>query len=169
MSRRRGLVFALALLASGLHASCTRGLDDVGRNPRLFVHSETDVGEWVGLEGHWSSATGRYSVELPRVNSVDIDCWHRRMICVEHLSKLVQPADDRRGFLKRPMLFAEGNEYKIVEWSQSSLVARFEPRAADIEIRVSFSEKVAERTFRETTARGAAGAATGEALHWMLE
>jgi len=158
-----------ALVTFALHGACTRPLDDVGRNPRLFTRAEVDAGEWLGLEGHWRSPTDRYSVELPRINSVAVDCWRKRMVCVEHLAKLIQPADDDGGLVRRPTLFAFGNEYRIVEWSDSHLVARYEPRAVDIEIRVSFPDQVVERSFRETTSRGAPGAATSEVFHWLLE
>jgi len=166
-ARRASVTLALCCLILTLSSGCNRPLNEVRRNPRLFTHAKTDSGEWLGLEGHWRSPSDRYSIELPRINSVAVDCLRKRMVCVEHLAKLIQPGEDG-GLVTHPTLFAFGNEYRIVEWSDSTLIARYEPRAADIELRVSFADKTAERTYRETSARGATGI-SAEVRQWILE
>jgi hypothetical protein len=166
-ARRASVALAFGFLILTLISGCNRPLTEVRRNPRLFTHAQTDAGEWLGLEGHWWSPSDRYSIELPRINSVAVNCWRKRMVCVEHLAKLIEPGE-LGGLVAHPTLFAFGNEYRIVEWSDSTLIARFEPRAANIELRVSFADKTAERTYRETSARGATGISP-EARQWILE
>jgi hypothetical protein len=60
-------------------------------------------------------------------------------------------------------------EFRILEWSESLVVARAEPRAADIELRISLIDRAAERTLRETGARGAQGSHFGKIEHWILD
>jgi len=60
-------------------------------------------------------------------------------------------------------------EFRVLEWPQNSIVARAQPRAADVDLRISLVDKTAERTSRETAARGAKGANPTGVHLWRLE
>jgi hypothetical protein len=60
-------------------------------------------------------------------------------------------------------------EFRVLEWSQTKIVARAEPRVADIDIRISLIDHSAERTSRETEVRGAIGADPLSIEQWILE
>jgi hypothetical protein len=59
-------------------------------------------------------------------------------------------------------------EYEVVSWSPSQVVAIAKPRAADLELRISVEHESAERTYRETEARGAKGASPIP-VRWVLK
>jgi hypothetical protein len=60
-------------------------------------------------------------------------------------------------------------EFHVVDWSHDVIVARAESRAADIDLRISLVDRTAERTSRETAARGASQAKAEELHVWRLE
>ena len=141
--------------------------DEVRTNPRLFQLK--DSGATVIIEGTWRITTGAPSLEVPRANSVRLECHRTTKRCTEHIAKLIRPLDDSSGFVKESTLLLMNEEFRVVEWSQNVIVARAVPRAADVELRVSLVDRTAERTSRETSARGAHGA-NPAALHvWRLE
>lgn len=76
--------------------------------------------------------------------------------------------EDVRGEGYGNVLMVSTHEYEIVEWSRTVVVAVERPRAADIELRVSLEHKTAERTVRETGARGATGASPVP-KRWVLQ
>jgi hypothetical protein len=141
--------------------------EEVRTNPKLFQVAQS--GEVVIIEGTWRNVTGGPSVEVPRANSVRLECRRSLMTCIEHIAKLIQPSDDSSGFVKQPTLFVMKEEFRVLEWSQTALVARAQPRAADMDLRISLVDRTAQRTSRETAARGAEGA-NPTAIHlWRLE
>jgi hypothetical protein len=73
------------------------------------------------------------------------------------------------GVLKnRIWLFPKKLRDHALEWSATGIVARAEPGAADIDLRISFVDQHIERTSRETAARGATGVDTSHVEHWVL-
>lgn len=155
------IALAMALMVSQLT------VQDVARNPHGFQLSES--GDYLSATGRWASSTDRPSIEVPRVNSVALECWKERGLCMEYLAKLIQPADDVSGSVDRPTLFSFGNEYRIVEWSASTITARYTPRAADVEIRISLVDETVERSSQETAACSAEGGEPSNVAHWVLE
>jgi len=140
---------------------------EVRTNPKLFRFE--DSGGLVVIEGTWRVATGAPSVEVPRTNSVRVECHRARKKCTEHIAKLIRASDDSSGFVKQSTLLLMKEEFRVVEWSQDVTVARAEPRAADVELRISLVDRTAERTSRETSARRAAGAKPAAIHVWRLE
>jgi hypothetical protein len=140
---------------------------EVLTNLKLF--EVTQSGDLVVIEGTWRNVTGGPSVVIPRANSVRIECHRSRRTCIEHIAKLIQPSDDSLGFVKQPNLFVKKQEFRVLEWSQNAIVAREQLRAADVDLRISLGDKTAERTFRETAARGARGANPDAIYLWRLE
>lgn len=158
------------LVAAFLGASAAAGplqAEEVRTNAKLF--RVEDSGVLVVIEGTWRATTAAPSVEVPRTNSVRAECHRTSRKCVEHIAKLIRPSEDSSGFVKEPTLLLMKEEFVVVEWSEDVIVARAKPRAADVELRISLKNRTAERTSRETSARGATGADPA-ALHvWRLE
>jgi hypothetical protein len=148
-------------------ASCGLGEGDIKSDLKRLDLS--DSGEQLVLQGKWRNVTGRPSVTVPRVNSVRIECDKGSLICTEYIAKLIQKSDDPSSVVDKRYLFLMKEGFRILEWSDSAIVARAEPRAADIELRISLKDDAAERTSRETEARGAAGANPSEVEHWVLD
>jgi hypothetical protein len=141
--------------------------EEVRTNPKLFQVAQS--GEIVIIEGTWRIATGGPSVEVPNANSVRVECHRSLRTCIEHIAKLIQPSDDASGLVKQPTLFVIKEEFRVLEWSQKAIIARAQPRAADIDLRISLVDRTAQRTSRETAARGAESG-NPTAIHlWRLE
>lgn len=135
-----------------------------GSNPLGFDVAPS--GHEVVLNGKWQTTFERVSAEVPRVNSVRIECYRASAICVEFLARMVERVNDP--ILDRPFLFANVQRYSVIEWTESHIVARAEPRAADVELRIAMLDKTAERTSRETSVRGATSANPTLVDHWVL-
>ena len=131
--------------------------------------SLNDDGTRVVVEGRWKRVTGKPSVTVPNINSVRIECYKSTGNCRESMAKLIRKPDDGSGHIDRDYLFVMVEDYTILEWTPAVLTARAKPRAADIELRISFGDKSAERTSRETSERGAKGANPTAVEHWVLE
>jgi len=121
------------------------------------------------LTGRWVSESGRPSAVVPRINTVRLECHRDLGSCTAFIAKLIQPSDAPGYALTRSKLWLMQETYRIVEWSESRLVARDESRAADFEVRVSFSDNVAELTMRETGVRGAEDAKADVVTRWLLK
>ena len=156
-----------AIVAAVVVAAAPAWAEEVRTNPKLFQVG--DSGAVVVIEGTWRIVTGRPSVEIPHVNSVRVECHRAARQCVEYAAKLIGPSDDASGFVKRSTLFLMREEFRVLEWSQDVIVARAEPRAADVELRISLVDRTAERMSRETAARGAQGANPTGLNVWRLE
>lgn len=147
-------------------AAVTVEAQEVRTNPKLFRIEDSGA---VVIEGTWRVATGGPSREVPQTNSVRVECHRAGRKCVEHIAKLIRASDDSSGLVKQSTLLLMKEEFRVVEWSQTVIVARAEPRAADVELRISLVDRTAERTSRETKARGAAGANASLLHAWRLE
>lgn len=141
--------------------------EEIRTNPKLFQVAQSR--EIIIIEGTWRNVTGGPSVQIPQANSVRVECHRNLKTCIEHIAKLIRPSDDSSGSIKQPTLFVMKEEFRVLEWSQNSIVARAQPRAADVDLRISLVDKTAERTSRETAARGAKGANLTSVHLWMLE
>src|SRR6476660_1514388 len=87
--------------------------EEIRTNPKLFQVAQS--GEIVIIEGTWRNVTGGPSVEIPRVNSVRVECHRPLRTCVEHIAKLIQPSDDSSGLVKQPTLFVMKEEFRVLE------------------------------------------------------
>jgi hypothetical protein len=123
----------------------------------------------VVLQGAWRRTSHRPTVEVPYVNSVCIECDRTARICNEYVAKFIQKTDDPLGAVERPYLFLMKEQFRVIECTGTTIAARAEPRAADIDLRISLTNRMAERSSRETAARGAQGANPQNVTQWVLQ
>jgi hypothetical protein len=126
-------------------------------------------GRYVVLQGTWRRSSQRPTVEVPYVNSVRIECDRTSRICNEYVAKFIQKTDDPLGAVERPYLFLMKEQFRVIEWTGTTIAARAEPRAADIDLRISLTTRTAERSSRETAVRGAQGANPQNVTQWALQ
>ena len=108
----------------------------------------------VMVQGTWHSISERATVEVPRVNSVRIECDRTARVCNEYVAKFMQKTDEPAGTIEQPYLFLMKEQFLVVEWTGTTITARAEPRAADIDLRISLADRSVERTSRnELTGR----------------
>jgi len=89
------------------------------------------------------------------------------MTCLEKTAVLATPEDSP--ILKEKFLYILDVNYRIINWSDDIINAKYEALVADFEIRISLRDKFAERSFRETKARGSETANSNVYEHWILE
>ena len=140
---------------------------DITTDQKQFVVSSDR--RYVTVQGTWRRISQRATVEVPRVNSVRIDCDRTAGICNEYVAKFIQKTDDPTSTMARPYLFLMKEQFRVIEWTGTSITARAEPRAADIHLRISLADQSAERTSRETAARGSQGADPANVTKWVLQ
>ncbi len=161
-----GFVTVITLAGATL-SSCQPARRDIGTSRKSF--NVYDDGATVVAEGSWHRLTGQRSVLIPKVNTVRVECWRQIGYCEEYIAKLITPEDSPDVEIEGTVLFLMKEQYPIVEWTDTTIVARAGPRAADIELRLSLVDKSLERTSRETGARGAEGANPTAVEHWILK
>jgi hypothetical protein len=128
-----------------------------------------DGDRYAVVVGTWRRLSERSSIEIPALNSVHIECEKARRICDEYVAKVLQPSDHPDSGAHETLLFGHRTVFQILTWSRTLITARAEPRAADIDLRISLADQSAERTSRETGARGALGANPSHVTQWILE
>ena len=104
----------------------------------------------VTIQGTCGRISERATVEVPLINSVRIECDRTVGVCNEYVAKFIQKTDDPAGTMEQPYLFLMKEQFRIIQWTGTTITARAEPRAADIDLRISLSDRSAERTSRET-------------------
>lgn len=121
------------------------------------------------IEGHWVPVLEKGTTEIPIANSVHLECHRDSQICTESMAKLITPLDDPSA-ASEGHLFVFVQSFKIRSWSDALIVAKAEPRAADVEIRISVSKGkgTVERFSTETNARGAENPRPG-IDRWLLK
>jgi hypothetical protein len=139
---------------------------EITADQKQFVVSSDHTS--VMVHGTWHRIAERPTVEVPRVNSVRIECDRTAGVCNEYVAKFIQKSDDPTGTVERAHLFLMKEQFRVVEWTGTTITARAEPRAADIDLRISFADHSAERTSRETESRGAKGAHSQNVIHWVV-
>jgi hypothetical protein len=154
---------AATVLLLGVSA---RGEQITTDQKHFFVSAD---GRYVVLQGSWRRISQRATVEVPHINSVRIECDRTARVCNEYVAKFIQRTDDPIGAVERPHLFLMKEQFRVIEWTGTTITARAEPRAADIHLRISLAGESAERTSRETAARGAQGANPADVTKWVLQ
>lgn len=120
----------------------------------------------VQATGHWKAVTKPKEVALqavPQINAVDLRCYRDDMICVETLASLYQKSDGNPD--DRPSLYPHRFVYKITKWDEAGLQAKSETSVANVELKISVSDKTASRAM--INAKGAANQTL--AWSWVLE
>jgi len=156
-------LLASAILLLGVSARA----EQITTDQKAFTVSAD--GRYIVLQGTWRRFSQRATVEVPDVNSVRIECDRTAGICHEYVAKFIQKTDDPIGAVERPYLFLMKEQFRVLEWTGTTITARAEPRAADIDLRISLVDRTAERTSRETASRGAQGANPQSVTRWVLQ
>jgi hypothetical protein len=141
--------------------------EEITTDQKNFLVS--DNGRYVVLQGAWRRTSQRPTVEVPYVNSVRIECDRTARICNEYVAKFIQKTDDPLSAVERPYLFLMKEQFRVIEWTGTTIAARAEPRAGDIDLRISLTNRTAERSSRKTAARGAQGANPQNVTQWALQ
>ncbi len=116
---------------------------------RLQTKNMQQEGNHMNVRGHWRLIQGPlvHSTE----NAVVVWCSKSEASCTETRAEL---------YVKHPQLgtylMTAGPEmYRVLSWSEDTVVASREARAADVLLRISLRDRFAEKTIRETRSRGA--------------
>jgi len=117
------------------------------------------------VEGRWKKSASSTSNLLARINTAYITCNKHSMTCEENTAVLSTPQDA----LPANLLYIVNVNYKIISWSDGIIKAKYEAPVADFDLRISLLDKFAERSFRETEARGSETANPNVFGHWVLE
>jgi hypothetical protein len=128
-----------------------------------------DGGRYVIAEGRWRRISARPSINAPTINTVRVEYDRARRVCEELMAKVLQTGDDPLKKVDAGYLFVDQTTFRVLEWSSTLIVVRAEPPAIDIDLRISLADKSAERTLRETGARGAQGADSSCVDQWVLD
>jgi hypothetical protein len=154
--------------------NCAVALDwkEVSREIPLGLKSVIEFKQYVVAEGQWRRTFGKtIYAKLPLVNATYIVCNKQAKTCNEATAVLYTPEDTLPGAGTRtsPSLSVLVLEYKIIDWSGGVIRAKSEDLEADIELRISVKDQFAERSFRETKARGSDKSDPNIFESWILE
>ena len=155
------IAFVFILLFS-LKCPCS-GADEVSSPSKHII----SFGNYVSIQGRWKKTTKSNYHMLSRINSTYITCDKQSMNCLEKTAILATPEDSP--IIKEKFLYILDINYRIINWSDDIINAKYEALVADFEIRISLRDKFAERSFRETKARGSETANPNVYEHWILE
>ena len=138
---------------------CSQGATVLRPLDKTIVLSDKypQFGRWVTAEGSWKVTTSSAMfTQLPKINSVSIDCYDRTMVCTERLAlvhtkqDLVFREDAGPAPLHRDnLLDVVVSEYRIVEWTPTLIRAQESLPVADVEIQISVTRQTATRLYRE--------------------
>jgi len=159
-------IVILSAAAALLLVVLARGAEITTDQKNFVVSSDR---RHITIQGTWHRISERATVEVPRVNSVRIECDRTAGVCNEYLAKFIQKTDELTRTVERPYLFLMKEQFRVIEWTETTITARAEPRAADVNLRISFADRSAERTSRETESRGAKGANSQNVTQWVLQ
>ena len=154
-------VLFLTLFASLLSFLPACSKDEI-RSPNKRIQLYDNL---VIVEGRWKQTASSGGKKLARINSAYVICNKLSMTCEENTAVLVTPQDDPPANL----LYIINITYKINEWSDGIIKASHAAPVADFELKISLRDKFAERSFRETKARGSETANPNVFAHWVLE
>jgi len=122
---------------------------------------------YVSAEGRWKAMPGTKPGIISKINFTSITCDRNKMTCKEIESLLFTPKE--QPILKDNLLYNQGFTYQIIDWSDDTIKAKREPPVADVEITISLKDNFAEKSFRETKARGSDTANPDVYGKWVLE
>jgi hypothetical protein len=127
----------------------------------------------VFFAGRWSIIADTSSgilLHIPKINTVEGFCYKETKTCKESLALFYGPDEsDKMPFTKNGNLVTDFHEYRIIEWTSTTIYARAEYDIADIELRISLPDKRIERIYRETKARGSKVSNPDILYHWILK
>lgn len=130
--------------------------------------SITKVNEFVLAEGRWKALPGTTTRTTSKMNFMSISCDHGKMTCIEILSCLFTPKDQPKSF-DNNVLYHQKFTYQITEWRNDVIKAEWKAPVADVAITISLKDSFAEKSFRETKARGTETSNPDVYGKWVLE
>ncbi len=155
---------AIPILLLFLFSGCSN-INDI-KSPTKIINALSE--NQVFLEGRWKEVSPIKNYKTtPKINTTSILCDKGSNSCIEHEACLATRKDN--SILPYTLLYVQPTTYIITEWSDTVIKAKYEARAGDVELRISLADKSAEKSFRETSARGAMGANPDLIEHWILE
>jgi hypothetical protein len=95
---------------------------EITTDQKQFVISSD--GRQVMIQGTWRLISQRATVEVPLVNSVRVECDRTTRVCNEYVAKLIQKTDDPTGTIERPYLFLMKEQFRVIEWTETTITAR---------------------------------------------
>jgi hypothetical protein len=147
-----------------LGAQCVLGPEQV----ESHFKSITSYENYVVVHGRWKRTAGNTTFHKPpRINTVFITCDKDTMTCKEIIAELVTPQEE--SMFDKPQLYIDENTYRVIDWTNDTVRATFGALVADFEIRISVKDRIAERHWRETKARGAKTSDARNFENWILE
>src|SRR4030042_647866 len=130
----------------------------------------TGGGDRVVATGRWkTTVTKSPNPRLAAINTTYISCNKQTRTCQEATAILYTPEDFPKHNNTPPFLSVLVFDFKIIDWSGDTIRAKHEAPVADVELRISVKDGVAERTFRETKARGNETSNPDIFQTWILE
>jgi len=147
---------ALLIMAVTLPAACEKRPQITPDQIHSAGKSINEYEDNVIVQGRWKKIAGtRDFCQIPIINTVYIVCDKQTMTCYENIAELVTPHEEPLfKDLNRCVLQSIQFEYKIIDWSDGIIRAKQEALVGDFELRISIKDKTAERSWRETKARG---------------
>ena len=130
--------------------------------------SITATDNYVFVHGRWKRTAGNTTFNKPpRINTVAVTCHKKTMTCKEIIAELVTP-QEVSGF-EKPQLYIDENTYRVIDWTDDTIHATYGAPVGDFDLRISIRDKMAERHWRETKARGVKTSDTKNFENWVLE
>ena len=164
--------FLSALLSVVLFSSTYTQAQDwkaVSKQIHTYPRSIHTGVDWVVVMGRWKTTVNKTAYpKLAAVNAIHIFCSKQLRTCQEATANLYTPADEPKD-TSGASLHVLVTDYKILDWSGDTIRAKYEASVADIELKISLKDRVAERSFRETIARGSDTADPNVFQSWILE
>ena len=159
------------IFAAVLFLSCSICARATASLPPIFISKKkiSNDGRSVVAKGCWKATAGENF--YPKVNIASIICDKNLMVCTETVAGIRSTEEDE--FLKTAntnMLTMNTIPFEIIDWTDDDvIIARRNAPVANMEIKISTKDNFAERSSRETVARGVDSASSENYYHWILE
>jgi hypothetical protein len=134
------------------------------RSPRKSIQK---VEQFVFASGRWKVLPGTNSKIISKINFTSITCDHGSKVCEETTSLFRNPKEDT--MYDNYMLFSQHFTYQITDWRDDTIKAKYEASVGDAEITISLKDNFAEKSWRETKARGSESSNPDIYGKWVLE
>ena len=125
------------------------------------------VDEFVFAEGRWKALSGTTARIISKINFTSITCDRNSKTCKEIISYVYAPKESR--IYKNSTLYSDKFTYQIIDWNNDVIKAKWDAPVADIEMTISLKDNFAEKSYRETKARGSESANPDIYGKWVLE
>jgi hypothetical protein len=147
-------------------ASLLFGCSDLNNieSPRKSIKK---VDEFVFAEGRWKALPETKARIISRINFTSITCDRNNKTCKEIISLVYVPKEHR--LYENYILYSQNFTYQITDWTNDIIKAKWDAPVADVEITISLKDNFAEKSYRETKARGSESSNPDIYGKWVLE